>query len=160
MLSPLQLKEHRFTKVSVETIPLGLPGKPCQVTTRLAWGKLGEEGRMWRVQLGVEFGNPDGREDCPYKGEAEVVGLFGVADAWPEAQVENLVRVNGASLLYSAVREMVLSITARASHGAFTLPTLSFAGEGTPKKLEPTKAPAARATKPKQAHGKEPVRSK
>lgn len=56
--------------------------------------------------------------------------------------------VNGFRILYSASREMLLTITARSAHGPVSLPTLSFLAlskEARKPKTEPQGAPSAAA---------------
>lgn len=132
MLSPLQLDQHRFTKLQVEAIPDGQPGAPCQVRTAVSWGHAHDNELSWKVELTVTFGRDDARVLSPYAGEICLAGFFTVSSAWPAQQRQQLVGINGPSMLYGAAREMVLLLTSRCSHGPMTLPTLSFAkgGEG------------------------------
>ena len=84
----------------------------------------------------VTFGPADAKNPAPYHGSAEIVGIFTVDPAWSANKSEELARVNGASLLYGAVRETVLTLTSRATHGEFLLPTLSFIESKAPASLE------------------------
>ena len=127
MNSPLQLKEHRFTQFSVEAIATGLPGAGTQVKTQYSVGRSDTDKHLWRVILKAEFGPSEEQKDCPYRGHVEMIGWFAVSEKWPEDKTEELVKVNGASILYGAIREMLLTVTARSSHDAFMLPTMSFA---------------------------------
>jgi preprotein translocase subunit SecB len=148
MNSPLQLKEHRFTQFSVEAIATGLPGAGTQVKTQYSVGRSDTDKHLWRVILKAEFGPSEEQKACPYRGHVEMIGWFAVSEKWPEDKTEELVKVNGASILYGAIREMLLTVTARSSHDAFMLPTMSFASavkaepEAAPKS-QPTKAPPA-----------------
>ena len=126
MLSPLQLKGHRFTQLHLEGIPKGIPGGAVEVSTNLGWGRHGSHPREWRVDLKVTFA-PAAKQNGPYRGVAEVVGFFEVLDGWPDEKCEELIAINGASLLYGAIREMILVMSSRSSHGEFLLPTLRFA---------------------------------
>jgi preprotein translocase subunit SecB len=76
----------------------------------------------------------------------------------PDGQAEErrvLALVNGASLLYGTVREMVSSITSRSAHGPLLLPSLNFQdlAKHEPEKVLPealaTSAPAKRGAKAK-----------
>jgi preprotein translocase subunit SecB len=125
MISPLQLKGHRFTQLHLEGIPKGVPEGAVEVGTNLSWGKHLTSPNEWRVDLKVTFG-PNSKQDGPYHGYAEVVGFFEILDGWPEEKREELIVVNGASLLYGAIREMILIMSARSSHGELQLPTLRF----------------------------------
>lgn len=153
MLSPLQLKQHRFTVFSVEAIATGLPEHESCVKTEAKWGHAKDNELAWRVELTVEFGPDEERAKSPYQGKANIVGFFNVAEQWPAEKREELVRINGASVLFGAVREMILAVTSRSTHGPFLIPTFSFAnGEGTqseaPKQLKQS-APRKRAASKK-----------
>lgn len=150
MLSPLQLKKHVFTEMAVEAIPTGKPDAGSHVQAQVTVAH--EEGNdlTWKVALTVTFGPSDDAKDTPYRGKAGIVGFFTVSEQWPHSR-EQLVSVNGPSVLYGAVREMVATLTARCSHGTHTLPTLTFAhmatGSEEPKQTTP---PSASKKEPKQ----------
>jgi len=126
MLSPLQLKGHRFTTLEVKSLPQGLSNGRVEVSTRAAWSRHAEHPGEWHVTLHVAFGPADAQSPAPYQGSAEIVGIFTVDPAWPADKTEELVHINGSSILYGAAREMILAVTARSTHGEFLLPTLNF----------------------------------
>jgi preprotein translocase subunit SecB len=126
MLSPLQLKGHRFSALEVKALPHGLTDGRVQVSTRVGWSPHAGHPGEWQLTLHVTFGPADPKSPAPYQGSAEIAGLFSVDPAWPADHAETLVQVNGASILYGATREMILAITARSTHGEFLLPTVSF----------------------------------
>jgi len=123
-LSPLQLKEHRFTAVSVRTIEGGSPSaEPSLVPTIwFAPHSLNE----WRLALTVKLGSANVAQPFSYEADIQLQGLVQVTDDSLKERKEQLALVNGFSILYSAAREMLLNITSRAANGAVTLPTLSF----------------------------------
>jgi preprotein translocase subunit SecB len=61
--------------------------------------------------------------------------------------------VNGASLLYGAVREMVSTITSRSAHGPLLLPSLNFQDLAShkPDEVAPTALPSSAPAKRKSA---------
>ena len=146
MLSPLQLKGHRYTHLHLEGLPKGIPGGDVEVTTTLGVGRHVTEPREWRVDLKVVF-EPRAGQNGPYRGTAEVVGFFEILDGWPEKDCEALVAINGASLLYGAIREMILMMSSRSSHGEFLLPTLRFQAPGQSAVIEANKPPKKAAKK-------------
>lgn len=149
MFSPLQLKAHRFTQLHLEAIPQGVPGVPVEIENRRSWGSLEKAPLEWRVELEVRF-EPSKSKPGPYKGSASVIGFFEVDESWPEEGREALVAVNGASLLFGAIREMILTMSARSSHGEFLLPTLRFS----PPELE--SAPATAKKRPTKKRPSKP----
>jgi preprotein translocase subunit SecB len=78
------------------------------------------------ISVGVQINNISGKIS-PYKVDVKASGVF----RWLDKQTDptkrmNLVVVNGASLLYGAIREMVLNVTSRSVAGALTLPSFNF----------------------------------
>ena len=61
----------------------------------------------------------------PYDIEMEMMGIFNT-DAFPEADRDVMLLVNGASMLYGAMREMLMTITYRCMHGPVLLPSVHF----------------------------------
>ena len=61
----------------------------------------------------------------PYEISIDIVGIFDIS-ALPEKDPIALLLVNGTSMLYGALREMLLSITARCMHGQVMLPSVHF----------------------------------
>lgn len=140
-LSPLQLLEYTFDGVSV--IPVegytadpefapGLvffPGKlAMSADTGLALLAEEEKYSDYGVKLTLRVG-PKEDTQAPYNIQVSVRGIVRMHLMQTTRQAEERrVRalVNGASLLYGAVREMVSTITSRAAHGPLLLPLLSF----------------------------------
>lgn len=140
-LSPLQLLEYTFDGVSV--IPVegyaadpafaaGLvffPGKlAMSADTGLALLNEEEKYSDYGVKLTLRVG-PKRDAAAPYNIQVSVRGVVRMHLTQPDGQTESrrvLALVNGASLLYGAVREMVSTITCRSAHGPLLLPSLSF----------------------------------
>ncbi|RYD30993.1 MAG: hypothetical protein EOP86_18865 [Verrucomicrobiaceae bacterium] len=151
-LSPLQLKGHRFTRLHLEGIANGIPSEEAEVETAATWARHKTNPREWRVDLKVTF-EPTRTRNLAYRGAAEIIGYFDVLEDWPEDECEALIAVNGTSLLYGAVREMILTMSARCSHGEFALPVLRFypPDRSTPK--EAVRTPEKRQRKSAGATG-------
>jgi preprotein translocase subunit SecB len=126
MLSPLQLKGHRFTSIEVQSHPTAVVDGKVEVTPRFSAVPVPESPGEWHVTLRVDFGPANEKTPSPYEGCVEIVGIFSVDPSWPEEKSEDLVRVNGTSMLYGSIRETILFFTSRSLHGEFLLPTLSF----------------------------------
>lgn len=141
-LSSLQLLEYTFDGISVMPIEgyvadpefstslVFFPGKlALSADTGLAL--LTEEASYsdFGVRLTLRVGP---KEDglAPYQAQVSVRGVVRMHLTQANGQAEERrVRalVNGVSLLYGAVREMVSNITSRSTHGQLLLPSLSFA---------------------------------
>lgn len=82
--------------------------------------------REWLVSLGVHIEGKDAQ--APYFGHVEYVGIFSVAEDYPEKKMGRLVAITAPSILYGAVRELVAFLTGRGPHRPVMLPTVSFQG--------------------------------
>lgn len=145
--APLQLLQVMFRKISVELDERHAPEEPpnpytsifvfdgVEITTECGIGELDpshERGRLYLVTLRVLIDNqPKGeapeRKYSPYVIDVEARGVVVVPKGAEQlAPPEDLAAVNGASLLWSAVREQVLSLTSRMPVGPVMLPTMNF----------------------------------
>lgn len=77
------------------------------------------------VTLGIVIDNKEGKQ-TPYNIDVSLLGVFKVLPSLAADRREDLVTVNGASILYGAIRETVLGLTSRFSAGPFTLPGMNF----------------------------------
>lgn len=165
-LSPLQLLEYVFDGVSVQPVEgykidpevspnlVFFPGK-LSISAEVGIDLLAEEPKYsdYGVSLALKVG-PKSDELAPYEVHVTVKGLVRMHLVQADGQAEERrVRalVNGVSLLFGAVRELVVTITSRSVHGPFLLPSVSFADLASPKgepvaKLAARK-PAAKRTK-------------
>lgn len=140
-LSPLQVKHYHFTELSVMARP------------DIEIGKLDYGSEPYppmdeaNLQADISLGKPDGESDphqfvvflaisgCPGKDShfpylfaAKLEGVFTIDHDSDIEERERLVVCNGASILYSAAREQLLSLTARHKYGPMLLPTANFNG--------------------------------
>lgn len=129
--TPLQLERSFFAKVHIEANPSYLPGQSdelqdnIEITVSLNVGQHQQDPSRYQVRLSID--KIEGKEtQLPYIISLQIVGLFQVDEAFKADNIQHLVEINGASMLYSAAREQVLSITGRGPWGAFQLPTLNF----------------------------------
>ena len=140
-LSPLQLLEYAFDGVSVMPVEgyvadpafssglVFFPGK-LAISAETGLALLAEEANYsdFGVKLTLRVA-PKEDAQAPYNIQVSVRGVVRMHLKQAEGQAEERrVRalVNGASLLYGAVREMVSNITSRSAHGPMLLPSLSF----------------------------------
>ena len=135
--SPIQLKHVIYSKVFVEPLaienqePTPAPEfdfKGVNVRAKISFGqKAGEEAdpREFFVSLEIEIDNKIGKQ-TPYSVSMSVLGLFNVLPGLAVEKREDLIVVNGASILYGVIREMTLSLTSRFAAGPLTLPGMNF----------------------------------
>lgn len=136
--SPLQLQRVLYRKVSV--LPTPTPeGETAvkaagfdfdQVSIRSAIGSGARAGQEedpkdFLVNLEIGIDNKDGKP-APYCIDIEVAGVFHVLPSLPKEKRLDLVTVNGASILYGVIREIVSLLTSRFASGTLTLPGMNF----------------------------------
>lgn len=132
--SPLTLKDIAFMRLSVEidhnfkSRARSYDFADTEYRLSIRYGKAKDDDAAWWV--GVEYGTRSTEnKTCPYDLDILAVGLFSVADEFPSDRAEKLVYENGAALVFSAIREMVSTVTGRFTYGPLILPTVSFMGE-------------------------------
>lgn len=130
MNAPLQLERYVFTKLEIEANPDYAPREvasdnPIKLRLDIGLGEHNEDATKFQVIVGID----DLRSESgalPYRISLQVVGQISAAKDFKPDDLKKLVQVNGASMLYSAAREMVLLVTGRGPWPAFQLPTISF----------------------------------
>jgi len=144
--APIQLSQLSFRRVSVEVDAERISGSGSpqndvsfdfdgvNIATHVSFSPADESavaGTAFFLALRVVIDNQASEETdlrfCPYLVDIEagaVVRALPGADAL--GNVQDLVVVNGASLLWSAIREQVCNLTARMPAGAVMLPTVNF----------------------------------
>lgn len=150
-LSPLQLLEYTFDGVSVMPVEgyvadpefsTGLvffPGK-LAISAETGLSILGEEASYsdYGVKLTLRVA-PKEEKQAPYSVQISVRGVVRMHLTQQVNQAEERrarALVNGVSLLYGVVRELVSNITSRSANGGMLLPSLSFADLATQKPAE------------------------
>ena len=145
--SPIQLLQLFFKHVRVEIDPDHiLPEPPNPLTSAFVFDGISfqtefgigeidpdhERGRMFLTTLRVIVDNKSvpkvkDQKFSPYKIDVAVDGVVAIPKGAEKlAPAETLAAVNGAALLWSAVRDQVLSLTARMPAGSVMLPTVHF----------------------------------
>lgn len=146
-LSPVQLIQLMFKHVKVELDPTHLPAEiPNPLTSVFTFDGVSlqsevgigdadpthERGTIFFVALRVVVDNvPDSdaadQKYAPYKIDVAIEGVVLIPKGAEKlGDPEDLAAVNGASMLWSAVREQVLTITSRMRAGPVVLPSMHF----------------------------------
>ncbi len=66
------------------------------------------------------------KNSIAYTIDITLMGIFRVAENYPDERIRPMVRYNAPALLYSAAREYIALTTGRGVAGPLTLPTISF----------------------------------
>lgn len=138
--SVIQLKQVVFQRVLVDavvppdgSVPMEAAGfdfngvqfrvsLDAQPTT----GEGGDESHAYVVALAIGIDAGEEASVPPYEIDVSALGIIEVSDVIEEAKRRDLALVNGGSLIYGAVRELVATITGRCIAGPLVLPTADF----------------------------------
>lgn len=105
-----------------------------------------QEGRpRWQIILKVQQ-NVGPERNSPYNFALTLVGLFDVHPSVPSDRTEQIVKVNGSSLLYGTAREILRTEMARGPHFPMLLPAVSFYPAKSAQDGQSTKAGPAAAS--------------
>lgn len=135
LTSPLQLEGYFFERLVVEAAESqSAPEAEHEVRVDVGVQASSEDTHRWRITLDIRVVPKPGEPAPNYVVEARVVGFLEdlFDDATPDRN--DVVAVNGASLLFSAAREMILLVTSRGPWPGYKLPTVRF------QRLEPPPA--------------------
>jgi len=145
--SPLQLKQLLYSKIQVEAVDappedmwaptFNFEGVVINSEVLLVVQEGQEEDPrdfMMLLKLSVRNDSEDGGKLSPYTFDIHSQAWFEMAPIFDIEKRESLVRINGASMIVSAMRELLTLLTARSSHGPMTLPSLRFLANGEPEK--------------------------
>jgi hypothetical protein len=145
--APVQLLQVMFKKVSIEWDERHAPQTPpnpfttsftfdgVELNTEFGIGELDlehEQGQMYLLSFRLVLDNApqeDGEEQkySPYLIDVEARGVVLIPKGAERlGPPEELATVNGASLMWSALREQVLTVSARMLAGQVMLPTMNF----------------------------------
>lgn len=125
-MPPLKVIDYIFPEIECKANPncpvdLNDCDEPA-VNVGLRMAVKEDDPSVHRLTLDIEFGSLE--QKCAYYGRVKVVGVFLVRGE--HASLEDVVRVNGASMLYTAAREFVLALTSRGPNPPLMLPTVRF----------------------------------
>ncbi|QOD81639.1 protein-export chaperone SecB [Chromobacterium haemolyticum] len=135
-LSPLQLERYHFNlgyvraradhEASHDGDTESVIG--VEMSEQLSWSDVeSQDGKSYApLKLYIALENK-GEKKAPYDIAVEVEGVFQISPAFMKKEGwEEVFIINGASMLYTVIREYVLSFTSRAVSGPLMLPTMNF----------------------------------
>lgn len=132
--APLSLERYFYTRVHVDANreygvdDLQAPAQEVNIEVTVGMLKNGDDSGLYQIVLAANnLTAKEGR--LPYTIDAEVVGVFRLDDGFEHDNREHLLKVNGSSILYGALREYLLMLTGRGPWGEFQIPTISFLHE-------------------------------
>jgi len=123
--SQLQLEKHFFSKIEINAHVDGQPDVANVLKCETTVAQSAESSRRFQVVFKMKIDSPEDKK-AHYTGEVHAVGLFTVAGACEEMRINQLVEVTGVSLLFGAVRELLINLTSRGPWPPLVLKTFSF----------------------------------
>jgi preprotein translocase subunit SecB len=154
-ISPLLLERHVFKRV--EIVASQGPDKDATnlLNVTLSCARHQDEPNRFLIGLNLKITPDQHSGKTPaYTGEVSIEGHFRVSPEIPADQQQVLAVANGAGILFGAIREMVIGITARGPWPALMLTTLSFvdmakqmAAESAATRLKESESETAHALK-------------
>ena len=148
--SPLHLHDYFLTELNFRINPLFKSDqsplfslKDLQVKREIQDLSESEKKRMI---LRVSH-QPKSEINSPYSFTVEVMGTLEISKKFPEEKKQMLLQVNGASILYGVIREILRSITSNAPYSQVLLPSLSFAVDSQEEESAKESSTAPHATK-------------
>ncbi len=126
MNSLLQLKEYFFPVVQVVANATFNDKNDAVETTYNIEPSLvkSDENNLYQIAIDISSSADDEQDKLPYVVHIVAVGIFEINPEWDEP--EKLLYINGSSILYSAAREFLITITSRGPWDALYLPSVSF----------------------------------
>lgn len=136
-LSPLQLKYYHFTEVSVTSrqgIDLEDVTKSDAIYPEIDDSvdfhvdiHMGGNETMEDFTLRLKVtGDPKEDSNFPYRFSMVAEAVFHYTGQEAPEERKPIVVCNGAGVLYGVIRDQLMTLTARLSHGPILLPTLDF----------------------------------
>lgn len=84
-----------------------------------------EDPKLFVLKFRILIENKEGKI-APYDIDIDAAGVFSVNPSLPLAERQEFVLINGCSVLYGAIRDQILTLTARSARGPLLLPTVNF----------------------------------
>jgi preprotein translocase subunit SecB len=127
--SPLQLEGYYLTDLSFQaSLDHHSAGGETKIWAEdlesAVWYENKGHGK-WRVVLRVELPSTSEHRG-PYSFKVGLIGFFELASDYRGGNAEQLVKINGPSMLYSAAREALASVTGRGPFPPVLLPSVNF----------------------------------
>jgi len=143
-LSPIQLEAYVLADLSYRANQEHKPDQPTtyreeDIAVDHNCVRTDKDAQVWTATLSLRI-QPRAEANAPYYISLQ---LSGSVRALPELQSDNvelLIRVNGASLLYGVAREVVRQVTSIGPFAPLLIPSVTFRPDSTAVAAEPTPA--------------------
>jgi len=155
--SPLKCVSYFVTELLLTANPKHNPANPVSLefadliisTTAERIKNDASKERDWQVALRIVQNVSDEKKNCPYNFAVALFGTFKVHLDYPEDKVEQLVKINGSSILYSSARQILWDVMGNGPFRPLMFPTVSFVD--TPTEDQESKVAESKTTYGKTA---------
>lgn len=152
--SPLKCLSYFVTELVFTANPKHNPSQPVSLdfadlmisTSVEQIGNKEPNERNWRVALRIVQNISDEKKNSPYNFAVALLGTFAVHPKYPEDKVEQLVKINGSSILYSSARQILWDAMGNGPFRPLMFPTVSFVDT-------PQETPESKVAEPKAEYG-------
>lgn len=126
MKSPIEIISYFFPAVTVAADPLFDPeAERVEPEVKVKVGvDRNKENDSYQVALDISFESESEENSYPYSVSLIAIGIFKVDPNFSDP--DKLLGITGASIIYSAAREFIITITSRGPWGPVMLPSISF----------------------------------
>jgi hypothetical protein len=136
--SPLQLKHYHFVSLAlqaredIDPASLAESAGPypdfdgITLEPEVSLFSDDDAGECGPYLLRLAMGYHPEDDHFPYSFEVVIEGVFSLEDGSNTTDCKKTVVINGASVLYSAVREQLMTLSGRHLYGPMLLPALNF----------------------------------
>jgi len=125
--SPLSLERHVFKRVEIVASDKPDPGAVNLLNVTLSCAQAQTDPSRFLIGLDLKLlPLPDSGKTPSYTGEVSIEGHFRITADIPADKQQVTAIANGAGILFGAIREMVIGITARGPWPPLMLATLNF----------------------------------
>lgn len=129
-LSPIQLEAYALSDLAYRANQEHKPGQPSvyrdeDIVVDHGCVRTVEDTNVWTVTVALRI-QPRAEANAPYYVSLQLSGLVRALPELQSDNVELLMRVNGASLLYGVAREVVRQVTSIGPFAPLLIPSVSF----------------------------------
>ena len=129
-LSPIQLEAYALSDLDYRANQEHKTGQPTtyreeDIVVDHSCVHTAEDEQVWLITLSLRV-QPRAEANAPYYVSLQLSGLVRALPVLKSDNVELIVRVNGASLLYGVAREVVRQVTSIGPFAPLLIPSVSF----------------------------------
>ena len=121
----LQLEDFFLTRLNVVWHP---PTKPQEVDSEFGFGYVvgrhKTDARRFQLTFNIHTEPKVKTPPVGYAIDCQIIGLFSFIEGVPENEMQQLIRVNGCTILYGILRGQIASVTGSFAGGKFNIPTV------------------------------------